>query len=401
MSTSEGRPPALSSTELVKLINQFYAFDSVDTNSVKNFPGYDDRNYYFRGISSSSTQNGNEFVLKMFNKMHSTHEVVVGISEVLRHLRSKGFTVASCLPNREGAAVTFVPKSLCDREGASGPSHSETYAVRIMHFIAGELFDSIDKKYITPKLLNEAGAFLGRLDLALKVTWLHYTYLFTNASTTLLHYIILQDGFQNAALAQRYIPDWDLKYLSSLRRHLPLIDDSSHRVMVEKILDEFELFIVPKIPTLPKGVLHGDPNGTNLIVKKHTESDEYKITGLIDFDDSVHSCYVFEIGVFLAYTMIENLEPSGCSSTVEFVGRILRGYVDVCPLSEDEISCLFHIVLGRCCQSAVLGEISYKAEPWNTYFLTTPNKAYKLMEILLAMGKEKVDAIWAKAILSK
>ena len=179
MSISEGRPPALSSTELVKIINQFYSFDSVDTNSVKNFPGYDDRNYYFRGISSSNTKNGNEFVLKMFNKLHTTHDVAVGISELWKHLRCKGFTYTSYLSNREGNALTFVPKSLCDGEGASHSSSSETYAVRIMHFIAGEMLDSIDKKYITPKLLKEGGAFLGRLDLALKVSFLfpHHFYL--------------------------------------------------------------------------------------------------------------------------------------------------------------------------------------------------------------------------------
>ena len=210
----------------------------------------------------------------------------------------------------------------------------------------------------------------------------------------------VQDGFCNTALSQRYSPDWDLKHLPTLRKRLPMVDDLSHRAMIEKILDGFESFVIPKIPTFPQGILHGDANGLNLIVKK-SHNDEYEIAGLIDYDDSVHSCYVFDIGMFLAYIMIENLEPVGYSNTVEFVGGILRGYVDVFPLSEEEISCLFHIVLGRCCQSTVLGEIGYRAEPWNTYLLTTPNKAYRLMELLLTMGKETVDAIWAKAILSE
>ena len=170
--TSKGRPPALRNTKLVKLINQFYAFDSIDANSVKNFPGYDDRNYYFRGVSSSSSQNGEEFVLKMFNELHTPHDVVVGISELWNHLRSKGFTYTSHLPNKEGNVVTFVPQSLCKDESSSESLSDQTYAIRIIHYISGELFDQIDKKYLTPKLLYQVGTLLGRVDLALKVNQL-------------------------------------------------------------------------------------------------------------------------------------------------------------------------------------------------------------------------------------
>ncbi len=176
------------------------------------------------------------------------------------------------------------------------------------------------------------------------------------------------------------------------------MDNISRRATVEKILNDFESFVQPKISSFSKGVLHGDANGMNTIVKKN-ELDEYQITGMIDFDDSVVSCYIFEIATCLAYIMMENLNPIDGSSPVEFVCPLLQSYLEFFPLSSEEISCLDNLVLGRCCQSAVLGEIGYKAEPWNTYLLTAPENAYKLVDLLLAMGKEKVDKVWSEAIL--
>ncbi len=176
------------------------------------------------------------------------------------------------------------------------------------------------------------------------------------------------------------------------------MDNVSRRANVEKILNDFESFVQPKMSSFCKGVLHGDANGMNTIVKKN-ELDEYQIAGMIDFDDSVASCYIFEIALCLAYVMMENLNPIDGSSPVEFVCPLLQSYLEFFPLSSEEISCLYNLVLGRCCQTAVLGEIAYKAEPWNTYLLETPEDAYKLIDILLAMGKEKVDKVWSEAIL--
>ncbi len=176
------------------------------------------------------------------------------------------------------------------------------------------------------------------------------------------------------------------------------MDNLSCRANVEKILNYFESFVQPKIPSFSKGVLHDDANGMNVIVKKN-EREEYQIVGMIDFDDSVLSCHVFDIALFLTYTMMENLSPIDNSNPVDFVSPLLQGYLKNFPLSSEEIGCLYYLVLGRCCQSVVLGEVSYKAEPWNTYLLVSPEKAYKLMDIFLTMGKEKVDEIWSKAIL--
>ena len=66
-------------------------------------------------------------------------------------------------------------------------------------------------------------------------------------------------------------------------------------------------------------------------------------------------------------------------------------------MSDVELGCLYYVVLARLCQSAILGEYSYKQEPWNTYLLTTPTHAWKMIEEMLDMGKQAVDTIWEDA----
>ena len=182
-----------------------------------------------------------------------------------------------------------------------------------------------------------------------------------------------------------------------LRKHLSSVDDPKKQSMAEKILEYFDC-ITPKLTSFRRGVLHGDPNGMNIILKKNDAKDEYEIAGLIDFDDAVNSYSVFDLSILLTYLMIENLNPVGCSNPVEFVCPTVSGYIHKFPLTPEEVGSLYYLVLGRCCQSVLLGEVSYKAEPWNDYLLTTPKKCWKLIELLLSMNKEDVDKIWCKAL---
>ena len=90
-------------------------------------------------------------------------------------------------------------------------------------------------------------------------------------------------------------------------------------------LDGFERNVFPKIPNFKKGVIHGDANGLNIIVQKDNYGD-YQVVGLIDFGDCISSCYVFDLGILLAYVMTENLGLENGVSPIEFVSPVLCGY---------------------------------------------------------------------------
>ena len=179
---------------------------------------------------------------------------------------------------------------------------------------------------------------------------------------------------------------------------MPHHDNSEERKTAENILDDFEKHVYPKLSIFKKGIIYGDANGLNIIVRKDSVGD-YQMAGMIDFGDCVNSCYIFDLGILLAYLMLENLELQNGMSPVEFVGPILRGYTDAFPLSREELDCLYYIVMARCCQSALNGTYSFKQEPWNTYLLTTPTKCWKVIHLMLRTSKEEVDRIWKNALL--
>ena len=167
--------------------------------------------------------------------------------------------------------------------------------------------------------------------------------------------------------------------------------------MALKVLDDFEKNVTPVIPTFKKGFMYGDASGQNIIVRRGSCSD-YQLAGLIDFGHAISSCYVFDLGILLAYIMIENQDHDRISP-MEFVGPILRGFVEAFPLSDDEIGLLYYITMVRLCQSALIGTYNFKQEPWNTYFLTTPAKCWRLLEqMLMKYSKQDVDRVWNSAL---
>ena len=143
--------------------------------------------------------------------------------------------------------------------------------------------------------------------------------------------------------------------------------------------------------------MYGDASGQNIIVKKGTDGD-YRLAGIIDFGHAISSSYVFDLGILLAYIMIENIDHEGVTP-MEFVSPVLHGYVDAFPLTTEEIGSLYYITMVRCCQSALIGTYNFKQEPWNTYFLVTPAKCWRLLKCMLVnSSKEEVDKIWNTAL---
>ena len=200
--------------------------------------------------------------------------------------------------------------------------------------------------------------------------------------------------FTNEAIESRQNIHWNLLYFLDMRKKIPLIESTSKTERSILILDAFEKHVTPKLPKFEQSIIQGDVNGLNIVMEKKNLIDGYQYLSFIDFSDATKTCTVFELAVGLAYIMAENLTPITCSNCFEFVRPMIDGYTSVLPLTKDELDCLYYLVLARCCQSAVNGEICYKQEPWNTYLLLSPGKLWILSDKLLEMTKEKVDQIW-------
>jgi 4-aminobutyrate aminotransferase-like enzyme len=85
------------------------------------------------------------------------------------------------------------------------------------------------------------------------------------------------------------------------------------------------------------------------------------VVGLIDFGDMVHSYTVGELAVAIAYVVLDKADP------VATAARMVAGYAEEYPLTEDEIEALWGLVLMRLCMSACLAAHQHQQQPENEY----------------------------------
>ena len=98
-----------------------------------------------------------------------------------------------------------------------------------------------------------------------------------------------------------------------VRDYLYAVEDPAQREMCKQVLDEFESKVVSHMDELDQGMIHGDYNEQNMLVQLKDESAaldstdgrDYKVSGVIDFGDSIESPYIFEVGVTIMYTMLK------------------------------------------------------------------------------------------------
>lgn len=179
MSSVSGRPPPLSRETISRITCKYFNFTKVHGDSIKSFPSYSDRNYYFQGKCMNAASL--EFVLKLNNPLYTTFEEMKGICSVMEHLTSHGFSTQHPLTSREGSHIiklTYAElsgtlednkgietrDSTTDTCGANKREPGFKYFVSVLSYIPGQLFDKVEKRYLTPKLLYEIGELLGRID---------------------------------------------------------------------------------------------------------------------------------------------------------------------------------------------------------------------------------------------
>ncbi len=170
MSSATGRPPLLSASAVAQTVTKCFHFKMVDEATFKHLPSYCDRNYYFQG-ETTLEKGQEEFILKLVNPVCMSYEAIEGIIEVLKHLNSRGLLSPYPLSSRTGTDVIELSSAELLMKKASSNEGGEImkYPVYVLSFIPGEIFDHVDKKYLTPALLYQVGEMLAKIDKDLMV----------------------------------------------------------------------------------------------------------------------------------------------------------------------------------------------------------------------------------------
>lgn len=295
-------------------------------------PGEYDDNFHLR------TPLGHAFVLKL---MHPAREraLVELQCAALAHIarRAPDLWLPRVCPTRREEMI-----------GAARDAEGAARLVWMLTYLPGRTLAAA--KPHTPPLLRSLGRLLGEMDRAL-------------------------GDFSHPA-AERDLK-WDLSRALWIRAHLHEIGDVARRALVERVLSLFEAEVVPALPGLRRGVLHGDANDYNVIVGDPRR--EPRPVSLIDFGDMHHGLLVAEPAIAAAYALLGKPDPIGAAA------QLVSGYHAVFSLQEAEIALLYLLIATRLAVSVTNSAHRRVLVPHDSYVTISEAPAWDALERLLAV----------------
>ncbi|HEX3982324.1 MAG TPA: phosphotransferase, partial [Acidisoma sp.] len=190
---------------------------------------------------------------------------------------------------------------------------------------------------------------------------------------------------------------WDMQHAASLRPLLPMIADAEPRGWVATLLDRFEARVLPLLPQLPRGVIHNDLTGSNVLMDAPYGQS---IAGILDFGDLVSAPIVQEIGVTGSY----HLDVDEGADLFAPLLHLLTGYEQVRPLSALEAGVLFDLIATRLALRALIPAWRATLYPENrAYLMRNAGRAWQVMKRVAEMdpdqGQARLVDLWQAARL--
>ncbi|PIK54299.1 putative hydroxylysine kinase [Apostichopus japonicus] len=163
-------------------------------------------------------------------------------------------------------------------------------------------------------------------------------------------HLALKDQTENKKLmeqrAKTYI--WSLDQMPRIRDILHTVDDPLKRQLIETVIEDFKTNVLPIKEDLPKGFIHGDCTTRNVLLKTDSNSNWINSFVLLDFDDAVFSCLVYDVATAVTSILEEEL-----TSRWSKVALFLKGYETQRSLTSKEKNVLYYCVTARIAQVLV------------------------------------------------
>lgn len=181
-------PPRLSEDKIHDFLLRYFPFAAVDLKSIKEFPSYVDRNYYFTAnLHDTSSSSQEQFILKFLNSTDSSDlGVMDGLMQLMIFLHGEGINCPFPVPTPASHHYIMLTHSTLATYAASSspdavqldkvitnpplqytPSSCEPhYCVYVLRFVEGH---DVSVRH-TPEFLYNLGTYIGNLDNKLKVS---------------------------------------------------------------------------------------------------------------------------------------------------------------------------------------------------------------------------------------
>lgn len=232
-----------------------------------------------------------------------------------------------------------------------------TMRARLLGFVAGTPWCELN--YHDDRLLAHLGETLAGIDLKLS-------------------------NFEHPAMYRTH--RWDLTALTQHRDKINLVEDSSRRIILERMFHCCVAELKLRLASLPKSYIHNDANDENILIADN------QVVGLLDFGDSLYNPVVCGLAIALAYVMLNRDEPLAAAA------RVVAAYHRVRALTEDEQWSLLPMVCGRLATTVAVAAERRTIDPGHPNWFVTEKSAWKLLERLYELDPTSVGTrpgFWA------
>lgn len=286
--------------------------------SLQKMEGYISTNY------KVDAQQGT-FVLKVYPA--EAKEDVLAETEMIEHLTHlNASSLSKPIPNTKAELITLVN------------INGEAKLLRLLTFVEGDFLAEVNQ---TPDLLYSLGQFMAEID------------------KSLLH-------FRNKGIEARTL-DWDLQHINQCRALRTDISDPAERKLVDYFFLQWDQQVYPQLAGLRKAIIHNDANDWNILVK------ENRVSGIIDFGDSVYTPLINELAITITYSVFGKEDP------ITSALPIIEGYTSILKLFEEEIDLLYYLIAGRLIMSVCKSAHEKKLKPESEYITISEKPAWDLL----------------------
>ncbi len=175
---------------------------------------------------------------------------------------------------------------------------------------------------------------------------------------------------------------WDVASARSMvSAHRGAIEDEELAAVVDRLTKVFDDQITTRLESIPRGVVHGDINDHNVLVEPRGSSplDGWRVSGIVDFGDMVHSYRVADLAITMAYCMLDTKDP------LSVAAAIVRGFAEHVRLNDEELSVVFALAVMRLCASVCIAADQVRREPDNEYLAVSQAGIRRSLPRLAAM----------------
>ncbi|KAF8770698.1 Low-density lipoprotein receptor-related protein 2 like protein [Argiope bruennichi] len=138
---------------------------------------------------------------------------------------------------------------------------------------------------------------------------------------------------------------WNLEHIPVIKKYMEGMEEHRQKLVLS-VLDKYPTEIEDNLDKLPKGFIHGDMNENNVIVQVSASGDgkKFSVDGVLDYEDIHYGTYAWDLGLMLAYTMLDckSIDP------LDGAGHTLAGYLSLRSLSSLELSILKNFADSSC-----------------------------------------------------